>query len=210
MTAEILTDRLRLRPLRATDTPELFEIRSQPGVAKQLIAGAWKTMTQAEGWVAEAVSRESSFYFVVEPRHASPDRCRIFGIIGLNHFDGIFYMFDMASWGHGYATEALQAYLPELFKHAPSREFVDAAIIEGNIASQRVLEKCGFIREFHEPESVRRTLGESEEDELRKSVAQMLGAAGTPAAQRRHARIPMVHFRCYKKALAQPPATGAL
>ena len=158
-------------------------------------------MTQAEDWAAEGLSRTSSFYFVIEPRFAGFNSHRIIGVIGLNRFDSIFYMLDTNAWGQGYATEALRAYLPALFKHLPAREYVDASTIDGNIASQRVLEKCGFIREFHDTESIRRTLEEDEEDELRKSVAELLGAGGAPAAERKNLPLKMVHFRCYKQTL---------
>jgi hypothetical protein len=53
-------------------------------------------------------------------------------------------MIHPTHWNQGYCTEALTAFLPELWKHGPERSILDAAVMEGNTASQRVLEKCGF------------------------------------------------------------------
>ena len=55
--------------------------------------------------------------------------------------------------GKGYATEALRAYLPTYFAHVPSPtaspgalgfDYVQAETDADNIASQKVLLKCGF------------------------------------------------------------------
>lgn len=48
--------------------------------------------------------------------------------------------------GHGYMTAALRLLLPTLFGELHLHR-VEAACIPGNIASVRVLEKCGFVRE---------------------------------------------------------------
>jgi RimJ/RimL family protein N-acetyltransferase len=54
--------------------------------------------------------------------------------------------------GKGYATEALRAYLSAYFAHVPSPsvsnglgyDYVQAETDQDNIASQRILQKCGF------------------------------------------------------------------
>lgn len=48
--------------------------------------------------------------------------------------------------GQGVMTEALTQLLPDLFLRAPL-ERVEARCAMGNVASQRVLEKLGFVRE---------------------------------------------------------------
>jgi ribosomal-protein-alanine N-acetyltransferase len=47
---------------------------------------------------------------------------------------------------HGYMTAALRVLLPTLFGELHLHR-VEAACIPGNVASARVLEKCGFVRE---------------------------------------------------------------
>lgn len=55
--------------------------------------------------------------------------------------------------GRGFATEALTALVPELFAQMPSScdpdrpgfDFIEALTDTQNLASRKVLEKCGFI-----------------------------------------------------------------
>lgn len=49
--------------------------------------------------------------------------------------------------GNGYATEAVKAFLPEIMKKLATKEILGICVAE-NIASQKVLEKAGFIKEF--------------------------------------------------------------
>jgi RimJ/RimL family protein N-acetyltransferase len=56
------------------------------------------------------------------------------------------YCFTEASWGHGYATEAARALLRWAFDTLDLNR-VQAEADTRNIASARVLEKLGFVRE---------------------------------------------------------------
>ena len=49
--------------------------------------------------------------------------------------------------GHGYATEALGAFLPWIVDKL-GISCIDGIVLEENVASQRVLEKCGFVLEY--------------------------------------------------------------
>ena len=49
--------------------------------------------------------------------------------------------------GHGYATEAVKAFLPAMAKKLNIKEVYGICLAE-NIASERVLEKCGFVQIF--------------------------------------------------------------
>lgn len=64
--------------------------------------------------------------------------------------------------GRGYATEALKAFLPFIADKL-NTDRIDGIVLEENIASHRVLEKCGFTLEFRgtanyqgQPRSLRR------------------------------------------------------
>jgi RimJ/RimL family protein N-acetyltransferase len=55
--------------------------------------------------------------------------------------------------GKGYATEGLKAFMPAYFERVPSacitgdgHDVLDGYVDPENIASQKVLEKCGFTR----------------------------------------------------------------
>jgi len=57
------------------------------------------------------------------------------------------YHIGAAYTGHGYATEALGAFMPVVMK-AAGIDTVSAVCLSENAASLRVLEKCGFVRVF--------------------------------------------------------------
>ena len=56
------------------------------------------------------------------------------------------YCFDEPAWGHGYATEAARALLQWAFDTLDLNR-VQAETDTRNLASARVLEKLGFVRE---------------------------------------------------------------
>ena len=55
------------------------------------------------------------------------------------------YGLNPECWGEGYATEALQALLP-YWQASPGVRHVTAETSVSNVASGRVLEKCGFVQ----------------------------------------------------------------
>ena len=57
-----------------------------------------------------------------------------------------FSIFKMTDWGKGYMSEAVNLFVPYLFAIKQVNR-IEAAAMDGNIGSQRVLEKCGFTYE---------------------------------------------------------------
>ena len=75
----------------------------------------------------------------------SPPSIEIFGVECLL----VGYFFHPSSWGHGYATEALEAGIESVKDHMKECRFV-AWITPGNTASERVAKKCGFsVSKYH-------------------------------------------------------------
>ncbi|KAJ5484708.1 hypothetical protein N7539_004696 [Penicillium diatomitis] len=54
------------------------------------------------------------------------------------------FIFHRAAWGFGFATEALQAFLGIFWQSKPQFDMLDAFCDTENLASTRVLQKCGF------------------------------------------------------------------
>ena len=54
------------------------------------------------------------------------------------------FLLDRPYWGRGYATEAAQASLDFGFEHMNLARII-ALVHPGNLASQRVIEKCGMV-----------------------------------------------------------------
>jgi RimJ/RimL family protein N-acetyltransferase len=70
------------------------------------------------------------------------------GTAGLQHLEGgaeieVGYRFLKEHWGHGYATESAQASIDFAFDELGLERIV-AVALERNLASRRVLEKCGL------------------------------------------------------------------
>lgn len=66
------------------------------------------------------------------------------------------YWLGRAFWGRGVATQALRAFLIH-----ETRRPLYAHVVRHNLASRRVLEKCGFVLIAEEPEEDRLMLGET-------------------------------------------------
>ncbi|MFC1688961.1 GNAT family N-acetyltransferase [Pseudomonadota bacterium] len=54
------------------------------------------------------------------------------------------YFLKPSAWGRGYATEVCERMLQFAFQEASLSEVV-ASVHENNVASKKVLEKCGFL-----------------------------------------------------------------
>jgi RimJ/RimL family protein N-acetyltransferase len=70
---------------------------------------------------------------------------RVVGSIGSWDAEGerdVGYWIGREHWGKGYATAALRAFL-DVDRHRPLR----AHVVDHNVGSRRVLEKCGFVLE---------------------------------------------------------------
>ena len=70
------------------------------------------------------------------------------GAAGLQHLEGgpeveVGYRFLEEHWGHGYATESAQASI-DFGLDELGLERIVAVALESNVASRRVLEKCGL------------------------------------------------------------------
>jgi RimJ/RimL family protein N-acetyltransferase len=69
---------------------------------------------------------------------------RIIGLIGISSRLLVSYEFHPSFWGNGFATEALHHFVERYFVLFPNSPVVYALVDSNNLASARVLEKCGF------------------------------------------------------------------
>ncbi|MFI6480883.1 GNAT family N-acetyltransferase [Nonomuraea sp. NPDC050663] len=150
-TPTLHTSRLRLRPVANADADRLYAMHSSPLVMRYWDSAPWKERSRAELFIARcqkladegegvrvAIDRASDGVFV--------------GWGGLIEWDPDFrsaslgYCIEEAMWGNGYATEAMQALLGWGFDTLDLNR-VQAEADTRNVASARVLEKVGFVRE---------------------------------------------------------------
>ncbi len=151
MFTQLRTDRLVIRALEPGDVGALHRRRNDPEVARlqdwtlpypleqaqAIVDGSIRMGGPRDGeWWMAAVTEQATGAFVGDLAvHLS--------------FEGrsaeVGYSLDTASRGRGYATEAVDALLDHLFDVGVRR--VSAMLHPDNVASARVLERCGFRHE---------------------------------------------------------------
>jgi RimJ/RimL family protein N-acetyltransferase len=67
-----------------------------------------------------------------------------------NDFDELMYVYHVAVWGNGYATEAGHAMIAYVFGHT-TLEHIHATIYPDSRASIKVVEKLGFVSSGRQP-----------------------------------------------------------
>jgi RimJ/RimL family protein N-acetyltransferase len=144
----ITTERLVLRRWREDDVEPLATILCHPDVARWL-------GTSSPSDVALTVERyEHSWDTLGFGRFAVTDRAtgRLIGRAGIMRQDAwtatedkveVGWAIDRASWGQGLATEAALAVVDDGFTRVGLRRLLSWTLPE-NVASRRVMEKCGF------------------------------------------------------------------
>jgi RimJ/RimL family protein N-acetyltransferase len=148
------TERLLLRPVRASDAAHLAERRSDPEVA---MYQTWNTpfpLERAEALITEAMAMDGPTdgewwtLTVSDPADAT-----VFGdlVVKLS-WEGrtaeIGYTLARYAWGHGYAVEAAECLVEYLFESIGVTR-VEASLHPDNTASAQVLERVGMLFEGH-------------------------------------------------------------
>ncbi len=148
----IRTERLILRELAAEDWRPTLALRSDPEVMRYMGLPR-ETEEETRAFVARCVASQPD-----EPRRWLPLSIvlradeRVIGGCGLTMSSNVAgeadvgYLLERASWGKGYATEALRALLGVGFENMGAHRIVANCAVE-NAASARVLDKVGMRRE---------------------------------------------------------------
>lgn len=162
----VTTERLLLRPLAPTDMDDVFAIRSDP---KVLYWTDPDTREKSKEWLnARLESPKSMVYtvFLLPPKEDSPKglpastehpsekpRLQCVGLTGAARLPEIGHTFLPSTWGKGYATEALKAWIAMYWERFPEghpmlsdeeRNYLKAVTGPGGEGSRAVLRKCGF------------------------------------------------------------------
>ncbi|THA25934.1 N-acetyltransferase [Streptomyces sp. RKND-216] len=150
-TPKLHTSRLRLRPFTDADAAPLYTLHSNARVLRYWDSPPWTEPARAQRFLAtcRTIEEEGTGARVAVDRVSDG---AFIGWCGLSDWNPDFrsaslgYLFDAAAWGHGYATETAQAVLQWAFD-ALDLNRVQAEADTRNVASARVLEKLGFVRE---------------------------------------------------------------
>lgn len=141
----IQTKRLRLSPYQDSDREDMIDILCNEEIKKTFMIPDFKTKEDAAKMFHKlkdfSLSDEHFEYGVYLDNH-------LIGFINDVEIDGdsieIGYVIHPEKKGQGYATEVLHAALQELFRIG--YRVVRAGLFEENVASSRVMEKCGMVK----------------------------------------------------------------
>ncbi len=149
----IETERLILRRLNENDADEILAMRGNPETMKYIPRPLAKTREDALTHIAtieEKIVNNTGINWGITIKGSS----KIIGIIGHysiipeNHRAEIGYMSLPESNGKGYMSEAVKAVVAYGFEQM-NLHSIEAIIDPENIASERVLQKNGFVKEAH-------------------------------------------------------------
>jgi ribosomal-protein-alanine N-acetyltransferase len=143
----IQTPRLVLRPWQPDDAGRLFEILQEEDLLRYFPRTSPPPFERVERYIAhhQAHWQERGYgHWAVVPRAES----FVIGWTGLEFLPDsqeteVAYLLSRAYWGKGYATEAACAAVKFGFENAGLESIIGLAHPE-NLASRRVLEKCGL------------------------------------------------------------------
>jgi len=151
MTQMLQTNRLILRPLRTEDAPALLEARGDPEVMRFWDWPPQKNAAEIARIITDhrsAIAEETVRWWVVAPSPDAPaiGECDLSEIDSHNKRAELGFLFRRASWGKGYAREAVDAVINHAFGPL-GLERLSARIHAGNEHGRRLLEKLGFSYE---------------------------------------------------------------
>ena len=139
------TDRLCLRPITLADVDEIVALDADPEVMRYINGGKPTPRDEAERIVARSVGHRWMAF--------ERDSDTFVGWFGLRRSAGrdreLGYRLRRAAWGSGHATEGARALVDLAFTHLEASQ-VWAHTMTVNIASRRVMERCGlrYVRTF--------------------------------------------------------------
>ncbi len=151
ITPTLHTTRLLLRPFSESDTDAIFALQSNPRVLRYWDSPPWQDRAQAERFIARCKQIELDEFGVRLAIERISDG-KFIGWCSLMSWNKDFrsakigYCLAEAAWGQGVATEAGRALVRWAFDTLNLNR-VQAEADTRNIASGRVLEKLGFLRE---------------------------------------------------------------
>ena len=146
------TRRLILRAPRAADAACMFEAYTRDAqVVRYLVWRPHQKLSETEAFVVDCMAAWESASgrpYVLAYREAEAIAIGMLDarILTPSHTIDLGYVLQRASWGHGLMHEAVDA-LSEAALALPACLRIQASCDMENLASARVLEKAGFVRE---------------------------------------------------------------
>jgi RimJ/RimL family protein N-acetyltransferase/ketosteroid isomerase-like protein len=141
----IETARLVLRPMRIGDAKDVFAYASDPEVLRYTTGTTPMRLEETERWLRDALADpETHMWAIVMPNDPIVVGAIEFGVS--RSVGSVHYALSRPHWGKGLMTEAVGALCGWAFDAVLGLERIETSVVEMNVASARVLEKCGFRR----------------------------------------------------------------
>jgi [ribosomal protein S5]-alanine N-acetyltransferase len=147
------TERLLLREVKLDDVDEMYRMRTDPEMMRYIPRPLAKSNEDVEKIIrmmSQGIAKNESINWAI----TSKGEDKLIGVIGYvriskeSHRGEIGYMLDSLHHGKGIMNEALQTILSyglEMLKF----HTIEGVIDPGNIASEKLLLKNGFVKEAH-------------------------------------------------------------
>ena len=141
------TERLILRPLTPDDAETAFIWHSDPRVNKFMSYPLYTDISQTVRWITEIVPVEEDIHWgiVLKESNKVVGMIAVFDIQNARMGD-IGYRIHPEYWNMGITTEALKEVVRFIFENTEIERLNGRADVR-NVASNKVMEKCGFIKE---------------------------------------------------------------
>ena len=149
------TERLNIREPQIDDLKEYHRLLSDDLTSYYWLSTASNTLEQSQRSLEEAISethnaQRTKYFFSIEHRETK----QYIGTVGyavvqsmpVGKVVGVGYALLQKHRGHGYATEAFQALIRFAFEEDGVYRMVAGCRAE-NRASERVMQKCGMVKE---------------------------------------------------------------
>ena len=148
----LTTARLTLRAFTDADAEPLFEHARNPNVTRYTLWEPHATVADAVTFVRDYAALRylegmaEPYAITITPDPRPVGACGCFWVAQPHRTMELGYWLAEPFWGNGYAAEACRAVLAFAFaEYAPER--MQARVVDGNTASERVLAKLGFRHE---------------------------------------------------------------
>lgn len=150
---ELLTQRIRLRPIEVSDLDSIHQLHSLPETDEFNTLGIPNTIEETrsiiEPWIADnKLSEIKNYTFAIEDK-SNGEFMGLFGFkIGNEKYNRgeVWFKIHSDHWNKGFASESLKAVIDFGFDTLKLHR-IEAGCAVANMGSIKVLEKAGMIRE---------------------------------------------------------------
>ena len=146
---ELISGDVKLRGFKESDIFTMAEMANNEKISRNLRDGFPHpyTLKHAEEFIRKFMDQDPVTFFAIEYKGEHVGNISLVkGKDVYRKSAEIGYFIGEKSWNKGIATRAVNLITDYGFKHLDINR-IQTGVYEHNLASQRVLEKCGFVRE---------------------------------------------------------------